>query len=192
MTTSDEDIDGIVAAIRAGDAGATDALFQVAYDRLRRLAASYMRNGADILTLQPTAAVHEAYMRLRRPEGNAWEGRAHFLGVASKAIRHVLVDAARRRNAAKRGGGHRGITLVEGLLQQRSDRFDVLDLDEALQELAALDERSAQVVEMRFFGGMSIDEVATALGCSRTTVKMDWATAKTWLARRLGPEESTS
>ncbi len=186
----EEEIEAIVAAMRRGEPGASDRLMPLVYDRLRRIAASHMGGDARVLTMQPTAVVHEAYMRLQRIDHETWEGRAHFMAVASQAIRHVLVDAARRRNAAKRGKNARGLTLVEGLaVAPDRNRYDVLDLDRALEELSLLKERCTRVVELRFFGGMTVDETAEALACSPTTVKADWAIAKVWLARRLAPQD---
>jgi len=172
-------------AAAAGDAGALDRLLPVLYREMRRLAASYLRNERPGHTLQPTALAHEAYLRLIGQEEPRWENRAHFLGVAARAMREVLVDHARRKKALKRGGGQAIAMLDEGELVAggRPVAFD--DLDQALCDLARLSERQARVVELRYFGGLTTEETAHVLGISPATVKRDWALARAWLYREL-------
>jgi len=136
-------------------------------------------------TLQPTALVHEAYLRLARETGTEWEDRAHFLAIAATAMRRVLVDHARARGAAKRGGGRTWVTLHEELAAQAEQSVDVLALDQALTRLSSIDERQGKVVELRFFGGLEIRETALLLKVSEGTVKRDWRHAKAWLRREL-------
>jgi RNA polymerase sigma factor (TIGR02999 family) len=165
-----------------------DELLPLVYGELRRQAARHLGAQAPGHTLQPTALVHEVYLRLVDQPTVEWEGRAHFFGVAAKAMRSVLVDYARARHAAKRGGRARAITLgaAQGVARGTADaEVDVLALDEALSGLAALDPRQAQVVELRYFGGLSIEETAHVLGVSGATVERDWKTARLWLRREL-------
>jgi RNA polymerase sigma-70 factor (ECF subfamily) len=166
------------------DPASLERLIPAVYAQLRALAASYMnqRGGA---TLQPTALVHEAFVRLLGNTGIEYESRAHFFAVAANAMRYVLADAARRRRAEKRGGGWERVTL-SGIGTDADDRdYDALDIDEALTELAGLDERQAKVVELRFFGGLTIEQIALVLGVGRRTVDSDWRFARAWLRGRL-------
>lgn len=167
-------------------AGVTERLAEALYPELRRLAASLMRRERQAHTLQPTAVVGEAYLRLVDQDRVEWKDRAHFMGIAARVMRQVLVDHARRHRAAKRGVGMQRVTLGEdvGVV---SPVVDLLVLDETLTRLAALDERGARVVEMRVFGGLTVEETAEALRVSRRTVDKDWAIARMWLARELGP-----
>ena len=178
----------LLRAWAAGDPAALDELLPLVYDELRRQARRYMRAQPPGHTLQTTALVHEAYLRLVGQSHVDWQSRAHFLGVASKAMRSILVDHARARSAAKRGGAARAITLDEagGVADARSQRgVDVLALDEALARLAELDSRKSQLVELRYFGGLGIEEAAAVLGVSPATVKREWTTARAWLRREL-------
>ena len=168
-----------------GDERALDRLLPVVYRELKRLAAGYLRSERAEHTLQPTALAHEAYLRLVGREEIQWQNRAHFLGVAARAMREILVDHARRRKALKRGGGQ-ALTLYDEALPVAGGRpvaFD--DLDQALVDLARLSERQAKVVELRYFGGLTIEETGEVLGISPVTVKRDWATARAWLYREL-------
>jgi RNA polymerase sigma factor (TIGR02999 family) len=170
-------------AARDGDAAAQDAVYAQVYDELLRLARR-VRVGRSGATLSTAALVHEAYVKLRPPRPVAWEGRAHFFGVAARAMRDVLVDAARRRSAAKRGGGALLVTLgddVAGAVQPD----ELLALAEALDRLGALDPRQLRVVEYRFFAGLTTAETADALGISASTVEREWRGARAWLAREL-------
>lgn len=160
------------------------------YDQLRALAARHMqRAGAQAHTLQPTAVVHEAWMKIEGAGRTAWESRAHFLAVAAKAMRQILIDHARKRGAQKRGQGVRALTLDERVAPgaHEDDRtVDILELEAAVQELAALHPRHAAQIEMRFFGGLTAPESASVLGVSLSTAEKDWAMARAWLFRRLG------
>ena len=169
---------------RNGDGEALDRLLPLVYDELRKIAAGYLRRERGDHTLQPTALVHEAYVRLI-DQRVQWESRAHFLGVAAQLMRRILVDYARGRNAEKRGGGFGLIALDEAMLAPYERDVDVVALDDALQALSALDPQQSRVVELRFFGGLSIEESAEVLGVSPSTVSRDWAVAKTWLRREI-------
>jgi RNA polymerase sigma factor (TIGR02999 family) len=176
--------------LREGDpttrAEALQQVLDLLYPELRRLAARLMRRERSGHTLQPTALVHEAFLELVDETAIDWEGRAHFLGVAARVMRRVLVDHARRRGAGKRGGGVRHVTLDESSALGDAERaVDVLQLDEVLERFAALDARGAQVVELRVFGGLTATETAAALGVSKRTVDHDWSVARMWLAREL-------
>jgi RNA polymerase sigma factor (TIGR02999 family) len=166
-----------------GDASARDRLIPLIYAELRRQAASQLRRERPGHTLRPTDLVHETYLRLRA-QNAAWENRHQLFVVASQLMRRILVDHARRRVAAKRGRGLR-VTLAEGVAEAAARDPDLLDLDAALTDLAALDARQARLVELRFFGGMSLEDAAAALDISPSTASRDWATAKAWLHRRL-------
>jgi RNA polymerase sigma factor (TIGR02999 family) len=168
----------------AGDPSAADRLLPVVYGELRRLAAGYLKRERTGHTLQATALVNEAWMKLAG-QNAPWQNRAHFLGVAAEAMRRILVDHARRRQARKRGGGDLRVTLTEGIAAGPANEVDLVRLDEALSRLAALDERQARMVTMRFFAGLTVEETAEALGVSEKTVKRDWAAAKAWLRREL-------
>jgi RNA polymerase sigma factor (TIGR02999 family) len=183
--------DGAAAALleRAsqGDERAASKLLPLVYGELRRLAAGYVRRERRGQTLQPTALVHEAYLRLVKPGDQPWTGRTHFLAIAAMSMRQVLVDKARRRAAAKRGGAARQrITLDEAMLPSPGgDGVDVVALDTALTALAALDPLQARIVELRYFGGMTVEETAEAVGLSPATVKRHWTVARAWLKRAL-------
>jgi RNA polymerase sigma-70 factor, ECF subfamily len=171
--------------VRGGDGAAREAMVPLVYDELRRLAAFYLRHERPNHTLQPTALVHEAYMRLVDQRDVAWQNRAHFMAVAAIVMRRVLVNHARDRAAAKRGDG-----VVPESLSVLGDvagpaPLDVLALDLALDALSALDARKGQVVELKFFGGLTTPEVAEALGASVATVERDWSFARAWLFQRL-------
>lgn len=172
----------LVEASRDGDATATAALYGAVYGELRRLARR-ARHGPGPETLNTTAIVHEAYLKIAGSEGSFGD-RAHFLGVAAKAMRSVVVDHVRRSTAEKRGGVGRPATLRETLVGEGADD-DVLALDESLQRFAAVDARGAQIVECRFFGGLTIEETAAALGVSTPTVERGWRAARAWLHRDL-------
>jgi RNA polymerase sigma factor (TIGR02999 family) len=165
-----------------GDAHARDELMPVVYQELRRRAAGYLRRERPGHTLRPTALVHEAYLRLCE-QNSGFKNREQFFGVASRLMRRILIDHARAKGAAKRGGALR-VTLAEDMAQQPPSA-DLLDLDAALDELAALDEREGRLVELRFFGGLTLEEAARVLGVSPATAKTDWAHAKAWLYARL-------
>lgn len=170
----------------------TTALLEVVYQELRRLAADYLQRERPDHTLQPTALVHEAYMRLAELDRIEWRDRTHFYAAAAGAIRRVLVDHARRHKAAKRGGGWRRVTLTGLGSRGIDDEINVLALDEALSRLAELDPRKARVVELRYFAGMTIAETARTLGVGATTVDDDWAFAKSWLRRELDGDATSA
>ena len=179
------DVTLLLDAHRGGDADALGSLLPLVYDELRRIAHRHLGGGRGSETIHTTALVHEAYLKLAR-SGSGASNRAHFFAIASTAMRQVLVDAARRRQALKRGGGAHATTLDEGHALAVDARADeVIALDEALGRLAALDARLARVVEMRFFGGMEIVEIAEALGVSDRTVKRDWRKARALLQAEL-------
>ena len=182
-----EDVTALLAAARGGDDGALERLLPVVYADLRAVAEREMRREAAGHTLQPTALVHEAYLRLAGAAGNAAD-RTHFLAIAARAMRQVLVDHARRRDAAKRGGGAPPVTLTDAVGAGPLDLDELLALDRALD---TLDPRQRQVVECRFFAGMEESEIATALGLSERTVRRDWAKARAWLYRELYPGSGT-
>jgi RNA polymerase sigma factor (TIGR02999 family) len=167
-----------------GRAGALDEVFPAVYDELQRLA-RMVRAGRAGETLNTTSLVHEAYLKLVRSEGVAWEGRRHFFRVAARAMRQVVVRDAERRRTDKRGGGRAATTLVEGLHCAPATDDEILALHDALARLEALDARQAAVVEVRFFAGLTLDETADVLGVSVPTVTRDWRLARVWLAREL-------
>lgn len=164
-----------------------DAVFEtVVYGELRRLAAAYMRRERPGQTLQPTALVHEAYLKLLKDRPERWQNRAHFCAIAAHAMRQILIERARARDALKRGGGQPRVTFDEGLPAAAPDQsVDMIALDAALDRLAALDPGQARIVELRFFGGLSIEETAEAMKISPATVKRHWAAARAWLAKEL-------
>lgn len=184
---------------RGGDRGrdedradATDRLFEAAYRELRRLAASLMRDERRDHTLQTTALVNEAYLRLVGDAPIAWQNRAHFFGIVGSAMRRILVEHARRRSAGKRGGGWKKIALDENLrLDGRSD-VEILELDRILIQLAAMDARCARVAELRVFGGLKEREIAEVLGVSERTVQGEWRVAAMWLRRELDARSGPS
>jgi RNA polymerase sigma factor (TIGR02999 family) len=170
---------------RAGDPAALEALIPVVYDELHRLAHHYLRGERRGHTLQSTALVNEAYLRLVSQGPGQIGDRAHFIGVAAHLMRQILVDYARAQHAVKRDGGRR-IALEEALHPLQAEDVDVIDLDKALKGLEQLDEKQSRIVELRFFGGLSIEDTATLIGLSPATVKREWALAKAWLSRELG------
>jgi RNA polymerase sigma factor (TIGR02999 family) len=170
--------------LRGGDRGALDRLFPLVYRELRQAADRVLRREIQGHTLQPTALVHEAYLKLAgSPIGS--ENRAHFLGIAARAMRQVLVDHARRRRATKRGGGEAAVSLsdADGAIDVQSD--EMLALDEALNRLAKESDRLRQVVELRFFGGLTEEEIATTMGVTTRTIQRDWVKARAWLHKEL-------
>ena len=165
-----------------------DAQFHELYAELRLLADRYLRHERPDHTLQPTALVHEAYMRLANQHGIDWQNRAQFIGVAATMMRRILVNYALARSAEKRGGGVTQVTLDDSISWDGERDVDLVALDEALTALARLDPRQARIVELRFFGGLSIEETAEAIGASPATVKREWSMAKAWLRRALTAE----
>jgi len=185
---SGDEVERLLARVGAGDRQALADLMPFVYAELRRIAARYMRRERPGQTIQTTALVHEAYLRLLKDRARDWRTRAHFVGVAANAMRQILVERARARGAAKRGGGERRITIDEGAIAARPGPVDVEALDQALTRLALIDARQARVVELRFFGGLNVDEAAEAMGVSPATLKRDWTLARAWLRRELDGE----
>lgn len=174
---------------RAGDQQALQVLIPLVYGELRRIARHHLRQERPDHTLQSTALVHEAYLKLMNQGPADAENRAHFLAVASQLMRQILVDHARRHRAAKRGGGLK-LELQDAMVVQRARNVDLIALDHALDGLARLDPQQSRIVEMRFFGGLSIEDTAEVIGVSRTTVKREWATARAWLLREMSGKEA--
>ncbi|HYK88787.1 MAG TPA: sigma-70 family RNA polymerase sigma factor [Acidobacteriota bacterium] len=171
-----------------GDQKALEELIPLVYDELRRLARHYLRNESNEHTLQTTALVHEVYLRLPRCPETQFQDRAHFFAVAAQLMRRILVDRARERLALKRGAGAVNLELDPALGLAKKEQVNVLALDDVLTALEKLDPQQCRIVELRFFGGLSIEETATALGISPATVKRSWAAAKAWLYRELRRE----
>ena len=167
------------------DRQSVEALLPIVYQELRRLAAGYLRRERAGQTLQPTALVHEAYLRLLKDKPGRWQNRAHFCAIAAHSMRQILIERARARHAQKRGGVRQRVTLDEGLLAGGVRSIDLIALDEALGRLAALDPDQARLVELRFFGGLTVEETAEAMLISPATVKRHWTIASAWLAREL-------
>ena len=184
MNEAPLDVTKLLAAWTAGDEAALDRLLPLVYGELRRLARNRLRFERPGQSLQPTALVNEAYMRLVRLKRLQWQNRAHFFALCGRLMRHILVDAARARKFAKRAGGMR-VTLDEALLPSAPRDPDVLALDDALATLEEIDPRKGRVVELRFFAGLNVEETAAVLGVSTDTVSRDWKFAKTWLYREL-------
>ncbi|MCI0601551.1 sigma-70 family RNA polymerase sigma factor [bacterium] len=169
-----------------GDRQAMDELMGLVYQELKKLAISYLRSERPDHTLQPTALIHELYLRLIAQNMPEWEGRAHFFGVAARLMRQILIDHARTRNAERRGGAQQSKILLDDVLIFTQDQAaELLAFDDALKKLASFDQRKAQIIEMRSFAGMSVDETARALNISAPTVKREMRLAKAWLLREL-------
>ena len=180
-----QDVTGLLLAWRTGDDEALARLTPLVYDELHRLARRYMRGEQTGHQLQTTALVNEAYLRLVDSRRVGWRNRAHFFAVAAQLMRRVLVDVARRQRFQKRGRDWQKVTLPDGFEPAVASDTDIVAVDDALQELARLDPRKARVVELRFFGGLSLEETAEALGVSTDTVGRDWRAARAWLSREL-------
>ena len=185
LNGSGHDVTALLHAWGGGDLAARDELVAVVYQELRRRAAARLRHEQAGHVLQPTALVNEAYLRLVGQRNTDWQNRAQFFALASEMMRRILVDHARRRTATKRSGGWTRVMLDEGAAQRDPTDVDILDLDSALSELASFDSRKSRLVELRFFGGLSLEESAEALGLSRATVERDWQFARVWLYRRI-------
>ncbi len=192
VTPRRADFTDILLAWRAGDEAALATLTSLVYDELHRLARYYMARERPGHTLQATALVNEAYVKLVDASRVRWQNRAHFVAVAAQTMRRILVDVARKRQVQKRGGGASHVTLHEGLIVGGEPGSDLVALDDALDGLAKLDPRKSRVVELRFFGGLNLEETAEALGVSTDTVGRDWNAARAWLLRELtrGPGAS--
>lgn len=187
MAATEPQFTKLLEQAKAGSESALDQLLPLVYAELRSLAAAYLKKERGNHTLQPTALVHEAYLRLVQQSDTPWSNRTHFLAVAARVMRKVLIDSARRRRADKRGSDLQRVTIHEAQVPSvgAGDIVDVVDLDEALTRLAKMDERKTRVIELRFFGGMTNDEISAVLGVSRKTVVEDWTVARAWLGREL-------
>jgi RNA polymerase sigma-70 factor (ECF subfamily) len=179
------DLTGLLLDWAQGDQAAFDRLLPLVQQELRQIARKHMAGERAGHTLQPTALVNEAYLRLIDLQRVSWQDRAHFFAMASRLMRRVLVDAARGKRYQKRGGGARRVTFIESETPAQAPDYDVVALDEALDALEALDPRKGRVVEMRYFGGLTVEETAEALGVSRDTVMRDWQFSRDWLRREL-------
>ena len=182
--TKTDDVTVLLEQMSSGSQTAPDELLPLVYDDLRRLAHAYFNRESSDHTVQATALVHEAYLRLVKWENVSWQNRAHFFAVAAEVMRKILIDHARKRNAQKRSGGQR-VILDDAISFPDKKDFDVLKLDDALVALEATDARQAKIVELRFFGGLSIEETAYILDISETTVRREWTFAKAWFQREL-------
>jgi RNA polymerase sigma-70 factor, ECF subfamily len=178
---SDHDITLLLSSLSRGDAQAASELIPMVYDELRRLAASYMRRERPDHTLQATALVHEAYVKLLEQRSVDWQSRAHFFGIAAQLMRRILIDHARSHLRQKRGGENQKVSLDGALVFSEQQSAEMLAVDESLQRLEKVDPRQARVVELRFFGGLNVEEIAEILKVSDKTVKRDWSVARAWL-----------
>jgi RNA polymerase sigma factor (TIGR02999 family) len=169
-----------------GNQAVVNDIFPLIYDELKKLAGNYLRNERGNHTLQPTALVHEAYLKLVDHTRMGWQNRAHFVGMAATLMRQILIDHARRHRAGKRGGSHENLQLEESIVIDSNEKsVDLIVLDEALKDLARFDEFKSRLVELRYFGGLSVEETAEVLGVSEITVKRHWRLAKAWLAEAI-------
>jgi len=189
MARSPQEVTQLLVAWRNGDEAARDELMPLVYQELHRLAHQYMSRERPGHTLQTSALVNEAFLRLADQRDVQWQNRAHFIGIAGQMMRRILVDYARNRGYAKRGGSALQVSLDEELIVSEERSAEVVALDDALQSLARLDERKSRLVELRFFGGLSIEETAEVLGVSPGTVMRDWTLAKAWLRREMSHNE---
>ncbi len=189
MGISPGEVTNLLIQLKKGNREAQSRLIPLVYAELRRVAARYMRGEQPGHSLQATALVHEAYLRLAGQQDISWQNRAHFFGVAANIMRRILVDHARAKQARKRGGSIQKVSFDEAVLVQPEPPRDFLALDEALERLAQRDARQSRVVELRFFGGLSEEEAAEVLGISVRTVKRDWAVARAWLYKEISKRE---
>lgn len=181
----DGDITQLLQRVSSNRGEGLDQLLEAVYAELRRQAARYLRRERNNHTLQPTALVNEAFMKLVDQRNVQWQNRAHFFGIAAQAMRRIVIDHARARQRVKRGGVQQPVTLDEAMIAGEPRSIDVLALDEALTRLARLDERQARIVELRYFAGLSVEETAEVTGLSPATVKREWAMARAWLHAEL-------
>jgi RNA polymerase sigma factor (TIGR02999 family) len=189
MAQAAENVTELLITWGNGDRAALDRLIPLVYDELRKQAANYLRRERPGHTLQTTALIHEAYLRLVDQRNVHWQNRAHFFGIAAQLMRRILVDHARSRGRSKRGGSQIRVSLDEKLAFTRGRDLDLVALDEALTRLAGLDPQQSRIVELRFFSGLSVEETAAVLGISPATVKRDWSVAKAWLHREISGDE---
>jgi RNA polymerase sigma factor (TIGR02999 family) len=188
MDSATPDVTQLLVAWNEGNQDALECLLPVVYDELRKLAKSYLRRERPDHTLQATALVHEAYLRLIDQNQVTWQNRAHFFGIAAQMMRRILVNHAEARRADKRGGGAQKLSLDEAIDLAEDRAVDLIALDDALKALAEFDPQQARIVELRYFGGLSIEETAEVVGVSPATVKREWSTAKMWLHRELSKQ----
>lgn len=192
MTSDSRDeITQTVTQLTQGDRSAAEKLFSLVYDEFRKMARHFMKQEGPDVTLEPTALVHEAFLRLVNQDRVEWQGKTHFFAVGAQIMRRLLVDHARSRKRLKRGGGRTRLALNEDIALADEREADVLALEEALEKLSELDERQARIVEMRYYGGLTVAQVAEVLGVSKRTVEGDWTVARAWLKRELS-EGNTS
>jgi RNA polymerase sigma factor (TIGR02999 family) len=184
-TNASGEVTQLLDRLNAGDSEALETLLPLVYNELRRLAGWFLAKERPGHTLQATALVHEAYVKLVGQREVNWQNRSHFFGVAAQAMRRILVDRARAHLTAKRGGAQQPVSLDEALVIEAEPSLDLIALDRALDELAARDPQEARVVELRFFGGFTVEETASLLGISESTVKRDWRHARAWLHRAI-------
>jgi len=185
VTQGAENITDLLVGYGRGDKEALDKLMPIVYEELRRQAARYLRREQAGHTLQTTGLIHEAYVRLVDQRHVQWQNRAHFFGIAAQMMRRILVDHARTKKRAKRGGSDIKVSLADATVPVKERDLDVVALDEALSRLAQIDEPQSRVVELRFFSGLTVEETAEVMGISPATVKRDWSMAKAWLHREL-------
>ena len=183
--SSTQEVTQVLRELSDGHESAPERLMPLVYDELRKLAAGYLKSERTDHTLQATALVHEAYIRLVDWKNVSWQNRAHFFALAAQVMRRILVDHARARNAGKRGGAMTKLALEEAVSFPRQTEIDLLSLDESLKALAEFDPAQSRIVELRFFGGLTIEETAEIMGVAPATVKREWAMAKAWLHQRL-------
>jgi RNA polymerase sigma factor (TIGR02999 family) len=183
--SSSHHITSLLVRWREGDRKALDEMIPLVYKELRRLAHHYMRRQRQDHTLQTSALINEAYLRLVDHKNMRWQNRAHFIAVSAQAMRRILVDYARARGYDKRGGGAQKVALDEAMVVAQAKSAEIIALDEALSDLASVDERKGRIVELRYFGGLSVEETAEVLGVSGVTVMREWRSAKLWLMRAL-------
>jgi len=188
MPNATDNITALLVGYGRGDKEALDKLMPIVYDELRRQAARYLRREQAGHTLQTTALIHEAYVRLVDQRNVQWQNRAHFFGIAAQMMRRILVDHARTKKRAKRGGSDVKVSLADATIPVKGQDLDVVALDEALNRLAEIDEQQSRVVELRFFSGLTVEETAEVMGVSPATVKRDWSMAKAWLHREMSRE----
>ncbi|HJP93123.1 MAG TPA: sigma-70 family RNA polymerase sigma factor [Pyrinomonadaceae bacterium] len=185
MPPKSQNITELLLGYGRGDKDALDQLMPLVYEELRRQAARYLRREQAGHTLQTTALIHEAYVRLVDQRNVQWQNRAHFFGIAAQMMRRILVDHARAKKRVKRGGSDVRVSLGEATVAVQDQGLDIVALDEALEQLSQLDEQQSRVVELRFFSGLTVEETAEVMGISKATVKRDWSMAKAWLHREL-------
>lgn len=191
MNKPDPDVAALLEQAAQGHEAASDELMLLVYNRLRLLAKKLLSSESSAHTLQPTALVNEAYLRMVGQREMKWQGKTHFFAIGAKMMRRILVDHARKKLSQKRGGGMHRIELTDDMSVSNRSHEDVLAIEEALEKLAKLDPRHAQIVELRFYGGLTVGEVSEVLGVSRRTVESDWTMMRAWLRRELSGETSS-